>query len=366
MNIPYADFKPLENELRPSINEAIQSVLQRSWYINGPEGHRFEEKFAQYCAAKYCIGCGSGLDALMIALKAIGIGPGDEVIVPANTFIASALAVSYAGATPILVEPLLETYNLDPAKLKGAITPKTKAIMVVHLYGQPAEMKDITSIAQHYGIAIIEDCAQAHGAIYQGKRVGSFGDVAGFSFYPGKNLGAFGDAGALVTSNESFARSARILHNYGAQVKYHHDMQGYNSRLDEIQASVLSCKLASLDNVNEKRRLIADRMLNEINNPLITLPTVIESATPVWHIFAVRCDYREQLKEYLSNKGIETNMHYPVPIHLQKAYRSLGYKRGDFPIAEKISATELSLPMYYGMTDEQISFLIQAINDFEV
>ena len=364
MKIPFVSFKPLEHELDKELREAFDRVYTRSWYIEGVEDESFEKAFAQYCEATYCVGVGNGLDALMLALKALNIGNGDEVIVPANTYIATALAVTYVGATPVLVDPDLQTYNIDPLKIEAAITKKTKAIMPVHLYGQACEMDIIMEIAKKHNLYVVEDCAQAHGATYKGKKVGTFGDAAGFSFYPGKNLGALGDAGATVTNNKKIADKVRNLGNYGSDYKYHHIYQGNNSRLDELQAAFLSVKLKYLEKTNIERRKIASLYLNGIKNQKIVFPHVKENVVPVWHIFGVRCKNRAELESYLNSKGIGTNKHYPIPIHLQECYKELGYKKGDFPIAEEISETELSLPMYYGMTDEEIQYVIDVINEF--
>ena len=364
MNIPFVSFKPMEKELDTELRAAFERVYTNSWYIEGKEDAAFEKAFAQYCEANYCVGCGNGLDALMLALKALGIVEGDEVIVPSNTFIATVLAVTYVGATPVLVEPDIRTYNIDPFKIEEKITEKTKAIIPVHLYGQPADMDEIMRIAKKHNLYVVEDCAQAHGATYRGKVIGSFGDAAGFSFYPGKNLGALGDAGATVTNSKELADKVRALGNYGSDYKYHHIYQGNNSRLDEMQAAFLSVKLVHLDRMNKERRRIAARYMDEIVNPKLVLPYVIEGTEPVWHIFAIRCENRDGLAEYLKENGIATNKHYPIPIHLQEAYKELQISKGELPIAEEISATQLSLPMYYGMTDEQISYVVKKINQF--
>lgn len=362
--IPFVSFRPIEKELNEEIHAAFERVVNASWYINGEEGTRFEQAFAAYCKTKYCVGCGNGLDALTLALRALGIGRGDEVLVPSNTYIATALAVTYVGALPIFVEPDIRTYNIDVSRIEENITARTKAVMPVHLYGQPAEMDSILAVARKNGLMVIEDCAQAHGATYHDQSVGSFGNVSGFSFYPGKNLGALGDAGAVITNDKKIAEKVRALGNYGSDYKYHHIYQGYNSRLDEMQAAFLQAKLPQLNRMNQERRRIAKRYLSEISNPDIILPYVIDGVEPVWHVFAIRCERRNELADYLSSYGIMTNRHYPIPMHLQKAYADLKIKEGELPIAEKISKTELSLPMYYGLSDDEISFIIEKINSF--
>lgn len=364
MKIPFVTFKPLEAELDKEIRDAFDRVYTRSWYIEGVEDEKFEKVFAEYCNSKYCVGVGNGLDALFLALKALNVKDGDEVIVPSNTYIATALAVTYVGATPVFVEPDIRTFNIDPAKIEKAITEKTKAIMPVHLYGQACDMEPIMKIAKKYNLLVVEDCAQAHGATYKGKVVGSFGDVAGFSFYPGKNLGALGDAGAIVTNNEELAKKVRALGNYGSDYKYHHVYQGNNSRLDELQAAFLAAKLPLLERVNDNRRSIADKYLAGINNPKVILPFVPDYAVPVWHIFGIRCKRRTELENFLNDAGIGTNKHYPIPMHLQDCYKDLGFKEGDFPIAEEISSSELSIPMYYGMTDDEVQYVIDKVNEF--
>ena len=365
IKVPFVSFKPMERELDEQLRSAFERVYTRSWYIGGIEDENFEKDFAQFCNVKYCVGTGNGLDALMLSLKALGVGSGDEVIVPSNTFIATALAVTYVGATSVFVEPNINTFNIDVNKIEEKITSKTKAIMPVHLYGQPCDMDKIMDIAKKHNLYVVEDSAQAHGALYKGKRVGSFGDAAGFSFYPGKNLGALGDAGAVVTNNNELAEKIRAFGNYGSDYKYHHIYKGNNSRLDEMQAAFLSIKLSCLDRMNEERRKIAKKYLDRIDNPLVKLPVVEEFAQPVWHIFAVRCDKRNEFEKYLCDNGIGTNKHYPIPMHLQECYKDLGYQQGDFPIAEEISKTELSLPMFYGMSDEQVEYVITKINEFE-
>lgn len=365
MKIPFVSFKPMEKELDKELRGAFERVYEKSWYIEGEEDTKFEKAFAEYCNTDYCVGVGNGLDALMLALKALGIKAGDEVIVPSNTYIATALAVTYVGATPVFVEPDIKTFNINPDEIEEKITSKTKAIMPVHLYGQPCDMDPIMEIAKKNNLFIVEDCAQAHGATYKGKRIGSFGDAAGFSFYPGKNLGALGDAGATVTNNGEIANKIRALGNYGSDYKYHHIYKGNNSRLDEMQAAFLSAKLPHLDRMNEARRYIAKRYSDGITNPEIILPYVPEYANPVWHIYGIRCNRRDSLEKYLNEKGIGTNKHYPIPMHLQECYEDLGLKEGSFPIAEEISKTELSLPMYYGMTEEEIQYVIDSINEWK-
>lgn len=364
MEIPFVSFKPMEKELDHELRSAFNRVFDASWYIEGKEDSAFEAAFADYCNTKYCIGAGNGLDALMLALKALGIKAGDEVIVPSNTYIATALAVTYLGAKVVFVEPDIRTYTIDPEKIEEKISSRTRAIMPVHLYGMPCDMDPIMEIAKKHGLFVVEDCAQAHGAEYKGKRIGGFGDAAGFSFYPGKNLGALGDAGAVVTNNKDYADKIRALGNYGSDYKYHHIYQGNNSRLDEMQAAFLSAKLPHLDRMNKERRRIADMYMKGINNQKIICPYIPEDVVPVWHIFAVRTEKRDELADFLEEKGIHTNKHYPIPMHLQRCFEDLNIKEGELPIAETISRTELSLPMYYGMTDEMVSFVIDAINAF--
>ena len=362
--IPFVTFQPMERELDGELRTAFDRVFTRSWYIGGVEDEAFEKAFAKYCGTKYCVGVGNGLDALMLSLKAFGIGEGDEVIVPSNTYIATALAVTYVGAKPVFVEPQISTFNINPELIEAAVTNHTKAIIPVHLYGQACDMDPIMVVAKKYNLKVVEDCAQAHGATYKGQKVGTFGDAAGFSFYPGKNLGALGDAGAVITNDKRLAEQVRALGNYGCDYKYHHIYKGNNSRLDEIQAAILSAKLPHLNRMNADRRRIADRYLTEINNSKVVLPTVGEDCVPVWHIFGVRCAERGRLEAWLNDKGIGTNKHYPIPMHMQECYKDLGFQEGDFPVAEEISKTELSIPMYYGMTDEEIQFVIDVLNRF--
>lgn len=364
MKIPFVSFLPMEEELKVGLRDAFDRVFSRSWYIGGVEDDAFEKAFAEYCGAKYCVGVGNGLDALMLALKALGIGEGDEVIVPSNTYIATALAVTYVGATPIFVEPDIKTFNINPELVETAITEKTKAVMPVHLYGQSCNMDPIMELAEKYELRVVEDCAQAHGAVYKGRKVGTFGDAAGFSFYPGKNLGALGDAGAVVTNDKEVADIVRALGNYGSDYKYHHVYQGHNSRLDELQAAFLSAKLPHLERMNAERRRIARMYSEGITNPKILKPYVMPDCIPVWHIYGIRCVERDRLEKHLNGKGIGTNKHYPIPMHLQECYKDLNISKGMLPIAEEISDTELSIPMYYGMTDDEIQYVIGAVNEF--
>lgn len=344
-NIPFLDLKSPHVELRPQLEAAFVRVLDSGWYIQGNELKQFEKEFAGYCEVDHCIGVGNGLDALHLILRAYDIGEGDEVIVPSNTYIATWLAASYAGATPIPVEPDERTYNIDPSRIEAAITPRTKAIMVVHLYGQPADMDVILKIARKHNLKVIEDAAQAHGAKYKGRRVGSLGDAAGFSFYPGKNLGAIGDGGAVTTNDVVLAEKIRMLGNYGSTVKYHNEVKGYNSRLDELQAAFLREKLQKLDEWNNRRKVIAAEYLLQLESGNLILPFVPEWADPVWHLFVVRCQQREALQAHFQHRGIGTMIHYPIPPHLQAAYSELGYKQGDFPVAEVIHNEVLSLPI---------------------
>ncbi len=364
MKIPFVTFLPMEKELNDELRGAFDRVFTRSWYIEGVEDESFEKAFAKYCNVDYCIGVGNGLDALMLILKAMNIGDGDEVIVPSNTYIATALAVTYVGAKPVFVEPDIRTFNINPALIEAAITEKTKVIMPVHLYGQACDMDPIMAIAKQYGLKVVEDCAQAHGATYKGKKIGSFGDAAGFSFYPGKNLGALGDAGAVVTNDKELADKVRALGNYGSDYKYHHIYKGNNSRLDELQAALLTAKLPHLERMNVERRRIAKLYTEGITNPKVITPFVPEECVPVWHIYGIRCAERDALEKYLNEKGVGTNKHYPIPIHLQECYKDLNIPHGKLPVAEEISSTELSIPMYYGMNDKEIQYVIDVINEF--
>lgn len=365
MKIPFATFDIMHAEMRSELDAAYMRVMDHGWFIQGRECDAFEKEYAAYIGTEYCVGVANGLDAIMLILRAYGIGEGDEVIVPSNTFIATALAVTYVGAIPVFVEPTIETYNIDPDKIEDVINVRTKAIIAVHLQGRAADMDRINGIAKKHNLIVVEDAAQAHGAKYKGKMVGTLGDAAAFSFYPGKNLGALGDGGCVTTDNKEIADKIRALGNYGSDYKYHHIYTGVNSRLDEIQSAFLREKLHWLDKWNHRRQEIAFKYLDGMKNPLIRLP--LESSEEyehVYHVFAIRCERRGELEVYLKEKGIGTVKHYPIPIHLQKAYESLNLKRGTYPIAEEISETILSLPMYYGMTDDEVEYVIKSINEF--
>lgn len=362
--VPFLDLRGTYCELKQEIDEAVARVLSSGCYLFGHELEAFEAEFAAYVGARYCIGVGNGLDALHLSLRALGIGPGDEVVVPSNTYIATWLAVSYAGATPVPVEPDARTYNLDPDRLEAAITIRTRAIMPVHLYGQPSDMDPILEIARRHGLSVVDDAAQAHGARYKGKRIGGLADITGWSFYPGKNLGAFADAGAVTTNDEVLADRVRVLRNYGSRKKYFNEVQGFNSRLDEMQAASLRVKLPSLDLWNERRMRIAARYGLALRDASLTLPYVPEWAAPVHHLFVVRSRRRQSLKEHLEQRGIKTLIHYPVPPHLQAAYREMGMREGDLPISEAIHREVLSLPIGPHMTDEQVSRVIDSTREF--
>ncbi|MDO4550595.1 MAG: DegT/DnrJ/EryC1/StrS family aminotransferase [Planctomycetia bacterium] len=360
--IPFLDLKPVNECYRPAIDEAIRRVLDRGWYLLGEEITGFEKAFAEYCGTQYCVGVANGLDALTLIIRAYGLGAGDEILVPANTYIASILAISANGCTPVLVEPDWNTYNIDPEKMEEKITPKTRAILVVHLYGQAVEMAKIWALAKKYDLKIIEDSAQGHGAVYQGRRTGNLGDASGFSFYPGKNLGCLGDGGAVTTNDAALAEKIRALRNYGSHVKYHNQYRGTNSRLDEIQAAVLSVKLPYLDADNQKRREIAQFYRENIRHPEIVLPKTSDELQHVWHLFVVRCARREELQAYLQEKGIGTQIHYPIPPHQQPAYAE--WNALSFPITEQIHREVLSLPMSQVLTPSQQEQVVNAINRF--
>ena len=345
MNIPFLDLKAPHYELREEMCEAFKRVLDSGFYILGNEVAQFEKEFASYCASNYCIGVGNGLDALHLILCAYGIGEGDEVIVPSNTYIATWLAASCAGAIPVPVEPDESTYNINPTRIEAAITPRTRAIIAVHLYGQPADMDAINAIGKKHGLKVIEDAAQAHGAKYKGRRVGSLGDAAGFSFYPGKNLGAIGDGGAITTNDADLAENVRLLGNYGSKTKYHNEVKGVNSRLDELQAAFLRVKLDKLDAWNIRRQTIAARYLDELKQSVLVLPFVPEWAEPVWHLFVVRSSKRDELQKSLADLGIATIIHYPIPPHLSAAYKDLYLEGHRYPLAQSLAESVLSIPI---------------------
>ena len=342
---------------------AALRALRSGWYIMGRELEAFEERFAAYLGVKYCVGLNSGLDALTLAVRALGIGSGDEVIVPANTYIASILGVTENGATPVLVEPDA-FFCLDAKRIEAAITPKTKAILPVHLYGQPCDMGSICAIAEKHGLFLVEDCAQSHGARQNGQLTGTFGTIGCFSFYPTKPLGALGDSGAVVTDDPILADRLRKLRNYGSGVKYVNELEGVNSRLDEVQAAALQVGLKHLEEGNGYRNHIAERYLAEIRNPLVALPQTRPGANHVYHIFALLCEQRDALQKHMTDCGIKTLIHYPIPPHLQQCYTRLGHAVGSFPISETYAKQELSLPIYVGMPDEDINRVIEAVNSF--
>ena len=361
--VPFLDLGAGYDELRDDLDAAYRRVMGSGWYIGGGEVEAFEEAFAYYCGAAHGVGVGNGLEALHLILRAYGIGEGDEVIVPSNTYIATWLAVTYTGATPVPVEPDARTYNLDPDRLAAAVTPRTRAVMPVHLYGQPADMDPVLEVARQHDLRVVEDAAQAHGARYRGRRVGALGDAAGFSFYPGKNLGAFGDAGAVTTDDADLADRLRALRNYGSRRKYHNETVGYNSRLDPLQAAFLGVKLEHLDAWNARRARIAARYLDALGGTDLVLPTVPDWADPVWHLFVVRTADRAGLLAHLERAGIGTLVHYPVPPHRQPAYAGLGIEEGALPVAEAIHREVVSLPIGPQQTDEQTDAVITAVRD---
>ncbi len=360
--IPFLDVKAINSRFKDELELAMRQVLESGRYILGEKSRAFEKAFAEYCGIEHCIGCGNGLDALRLSIRALGLGENDEIIVPANTYIASILAISDNGCKPIFVEPSLQTYNIDVERIESAITPRTKAILVVHLYGQVVEMQKVWELAQKYNLAIIEDCAQAHGAMYQGKRVGTLGDVAGFSFFPGKNLGALGDGGAVTTKHKDVAEKVRALGNYGSHKKYVNLYKGLNSRLDELQAAFLEIKLKHLDSDNESRRAVAKFYRENITNNKIILPECVSEEGHAWHLFVVRCEERERFQAYLKDNGIETIIHYPIPPHKQEAYKE--YNHLSLPITEKIHREVLSLPISPVMSKEQAEEVVRVVNNF--
>ena len=363
MNINFNQLDRGYTKFKDEYDKAAIRVLESGWYIMGKEGEKFENNFKEFIGSKYCVGLNSGLDALILAFRALNIGSGDEVIVPANTYIASVLGVTENGATPIFIEPD-EFYNIDADKIEAAITDKTKAILVVHLYGQAANMKKIKDIATQHNLFLVEDCAQSHGAKFEDKSTGTWGDIGCFSFYPTKNLGAFGDAGCIVTDNHVIYEKIHMLRNYGSKVKYQNEILGVNSRLDEIQAAVLNVKLEHYDELKTERISLAEKYMDMIENPKVLLPEIREKAEMIWHLFVIKVENRSEFQEYLSELGINTQIHYPIPPHLSNAYEYLGYKKGDFPISENYADTLVSIPLYDGMTEEEIMYVIKAINSY--
>ena len=360
--ISFLDLKTINSQYKEEIQASIKRVLDSGWYILGKEIGEFEREFGNYCGAQHCIGVANGLDALILIIRAYDIGAGDEIIVPANTYIASILAITANGATPVLVEPDINTYNIDLTKIEEKITTKTKAILAVHLYGQTADMEKINKIAEKYGLIVIEDSAQAHGAYFNNKRTGNLGDASGFSFYPGKNLGALGDGGAITTNNDELAEKLRALRNYGSHVKYENIVKGVNSRLDEIQAAVLRIKLKYLDEDNDKRRLVAKFYRDHITNQQIILPSVSNEDSHVWHLFVIRTSNREKLQNYLMENNIQTIIHYPIPPHKQKAYSE--WSELKLPITEKIHNEVLSLPISPIIKKQEIEKVVEIINKY--
>ena len=364
--IPFLDLKAINAQYRDELVDACTRVIDSGWYIGGSELEQFEQQFANYCGTKYAIGVANGLDALILTLRAwkeLGkLKEGDEVIVPSNTYIASILAISANNLTPVLVEPCVDSFNIDPKKIETAITSKTKAILPVHLYGQLADMPAIMDIAKSYNLLVLEDSAQAHGACLDGKKAGSWGDASGFSFYPGKNLGALGDAGAITTSDEELANTLRALRNYGSHEKYKNLFQGVNSRLDDIQAAMLNVKLSHLDAEIAHRRKVANAYFDGINNKAIILPTKENDSAHVWHVFVIRCERRDELQKYLADNGVQTLIHYPVPPHQQPAYKE--WNALSYPIAEKIHVEVLSLPIGPMLTEIEINLVIDLLNQW--
>lgn len=361
--IKFLDLHKINERFRKETDERIKNILDRGWYLLGEEDSKFEKDFAGFCGVKHCIGCANGLDALNLIIKGYGFSDGDEIIVPANTYIASILAISENGCKPVLVEPDINTYNINPDLIEENITVKTKAIMIVHLYGQAVQTEKIIQIAKKYNLKVIEDSAQAHGAYYNGKRTGNLGDASGFSFYPGKNLGCMGDGGCVTTNDDELAFKIRALANYGSDRKYHHIFKGINSRLDEIQAAILDVKLPYLDEDNEKRRKISKFYRENIKNPKIILPETYDEKAHVWHVFVLRCENRDDFQKYLESNGIQTNIHYPTPPHKQGAYSE--WNGLSYPITEKIHREVISIPISPVLTEEEVQKVVEVINKYE-
>ena len=361
--IKFLDLEKINNRFRDEIDSRIKTILDKGWYLQGEENEVFSKNFAKFCGTKFALGVANGLDALNLIIKGFGFGPGDEIIVPANTYIASILAISENGCTPVLVEPDINTYNINPDLIEEKITDKTKAIMVVHLYGQAVQMEKVWALAKKYNLKVIEDSAQAHGAIYQGKRAGNLSDASGFSFYPGKNLGCFGDGGAVTTNDEELYNKIKAIANYGSHKKYCNIYKGVNSRLDEIQAAILDVKLKHLDSDNEKRREIADYYLKNIKNDKIILRNTYEKLANVWHVFPVRTEKRDEFQEYLKQNDIQTLIHYPTPPHKQQAYKE--WNNLSYPITEEIHNTIISLPISPVMTDDEVKRVVEVVNAYK-
>jgi dTDP-4-amino-4,6-dideoxygalactose transaminase len=364
MKIPFLNFSPMHSEIKSKMQAAFNRVYDSNWFVLGKEVEQFEHAYATFNEVKYAVGLSNGLDALHLALKACGVGVGDEVIVPSNTYIATVLAVSYVGATPVFVEPNIETYNIDINRIEAVITSKTKAIMPVHLYGQACEMIAIIELAKKYKLYVIEDNAQSQGATFDGKLTGNWGDINGTSFYPGKNLGALGDAGAVTSNSDELAQKVKVLRNYGSQKKYYNEVIGHNMRLDELQAALLSVKLEKLNEWTAQRQQIAawyDEALKDVEG--IILPKIAVGATHVYHLYVIRTNKRDKLQKYLHDNGVGTLIHYPIPPHLQEAYQGLGYKKGNFPIAEELADTMISLPLWIGMPKEFVQYVSSLVTN---
>lgn len=364
MKIPYLDLNRIHEPIRTELDQTYYDIMNRQWFIHGQYCAKFEEEFAQYCGVEHCIGVGNGLDAIRLILQGMDIGTGDEVIVPANTFIATVLAITYVGATPVFVDADEKTYNINLNKVEEKITSKTKAVIAVHLYGHVVDMTPLWELKEKYGFWLIEDAAQGHGGMLGDQKTGALSDAAAFSFYPGKNLGALGDGGAVVSNNKELADKIRALSNYGSEGKYVHRYKGCNSRLDELQAGFLSVKLPFLDSWNEERRQIAAKYNQEIRNERVTVPVWSGEKDHVFHIYPLMCEKREELVAYLEQCGIATNVHYPTPICRQGAYQEYASMAADYPVTEKICREEVSLPLYPGLTQEEQEYIIQCVNDF--
>jgi dTDP-4-amino-4,6-dideoxygalactose transaminase len=364
MQIKYLDLQAQYHSIKPEIDAAIQNVLESSTFVLGPSVAEFEKNFAAYCETGFCAGVNSGTSAVLLALRALGIGPGDEVVTTANTFVATIAAIAYTGARPVLVDADPNTRNIDPELISMAISPKTRAIMPVHLYGRIADMEPILRVAANHGLPVVEDSAQAHGARYKGKRAGSIGTIAAFSFYPGKNLGAYGEGGAVTTSDPKLDKAVRVLRDHGSEKKYHYDMIGYNARLEGMQGAILNVKLRHLDKWNQERRRVGLSYNKHLQGVPVKTPGVHQDHDQVYHVYVIETPRRDELHKYLADHGVPTIMHYPVPVHVQKAFDHLGYREGDFPVTEKLCREVLSLPIYPEMNEEQIAFVAATIKNF--